>query len=128
MYKIKVKYWIFWRSFKAKRHWFEFTVDGQPIPPRMVIQTQDDAIVILGNITFRDWSIHGITDAIQGTRPQIRSTETGSDGGKPLLSDVSSAGGEQPQPPVSGDATRRDGGRSESSSGGIEGIGVDERA
>lgn len=71
MYIIKVQASLFHsKKIKAEKHWVEFSVNGVPIIPRLVILTCSHDIVIISGILSRDWGIYGIQNAnSSGTRP-----------------------------------------------------------
>jgi hypothetical protein len=58
IYTIKVRVFLcFWSTFKVKKHWIETKLNNDPIPARLCIIDENDDIVIVSNILFRDWSI-----------------------------------------------------------------------
>jgi hypothetical protein len=89
MYLIKVQQSMFHKkTYKATKHWIEFTINNTPIIPRLVILGPDNAMFVVSGILSRDWSIHGIPNATnQGIRPLTseNTTSNAAIAGLPIL-------------------------------------------
>lgn len=91
-YVIKVrKFLFFWSKYTVINHWIETSLNGVQIPPRLVmIDTNNDAMIVIANILAKDWSIYGLQNAIhKRTRPKGAVSEPKRDDGEPILSGLS---------------------------------------